>query len=342
MRWSRSALMSLGMLLSAWPLLAAEEMVQCSNGKGDPHLFRAQECQSLVDPTIPAGKQFPESSHDSDPLLDGLPNRGTGKDQGGGRWGGRSAGPDSDKRGTVAKTPGPWLVTEILVPAKGEAAKDYPSSALINGQRYRIGDLVDGGVVKKIDRDQVVLRHENKETVVPFDKTTHPVLTERVGIIPLKRHARGVYLIKVRVNHNQEFEAVLDTSATNLSLPEEVVTWLVRSGSLRQEHQIGKGKAKNVDGNEHETRRFRIASLKVGDLELKGIEADELPTKKEQATGTKQGSDSNGESEKSGKDDNDTVFDPEALTHPRFGIKVLERLGRWRIDHRSGLLIVER
>ncbi|MBF0261829.1 MAG: aspartyl protease family protein [Magnetococcales bacterium] len=345
-RGKRAMLLALALLITPWPRLTAEEMVQCSDGKGDPQLFRRQECQPLKDPTVPRGKPTADASageRGADQPV-GAPEVGLLPESG--SVGDNPEQAQNSKPKVVTRIPGPWHVTEILVPAKGEADQGYAPSAIINGQRRLVGDTVDGGVVGKIHRDRVVIRHEGRETVVPFDRTTHAAPPGRVGVVPLKRHPSGVYLLKLRINDNPEFEAVLDTGASDLALPPEVVTWLVRTGSLRKEHLLGKGKARLADGSEHDTRYLLLSKLRIGDMELKGVPVIEIPKKQDKSDGAGDKEDKGGQigpgSGEADKKNKEEKIDPEALLQPLFGIKPLERLGRWRIDHGAGQLIVER
>lgn len=340
----RPFLLALGLLAIPWSLLAAEEMVQCSDGKGDPQLFRRQECQPLKDPTVPRPRPTANPAtgeQGNDPPV-GAPE--LGPDPGGPE--GDNPAQAAARPKVVTRIPGPWHVTEILVPSKGEVSKGYAPSAIINGRHILLGETVDGGVVGSIARDRVVIRHEGRETVVRFDQTTHAAPPGRVGVVPLKRTASGLYLVKLRINDNPEFEAVVDTGASDLALPAEVIRWLVRTGSLRQEHLIGKGKAVIAEGSEHDTRHLLLTRLRIGDMELKGVPVIELPEKKEKS---EDGGDKGdkaakpalgpGEADKKSKEEK---IDPDALLRPLFGIKTLERLGRWRIDQGAGQLIVER
>ncbi|MBF0271276.1 MAG: retroviral-like aspartic protease family protein [Magnetococcales bacterium] len=356
--------MTLCALLNTAPVGATEEIIQCSDGKGgDPALFRKGECQPVGDPTVPPGQRShgsAASSRGADPELDDLRKnldeiKKKMTDLGEvGRYEIHPVGKDETIR---TATPGPWKVSQILVPTAGEDVRGFVKSALINGYRYRLGEQVDGGVVREIARDRVIMAHDGRETVVPFDKLTHATLFGRVGVVPLKRDPSGIYLINVRINNNQEIEAVLDTGSSNLALPEDVVSWLVRSGTLKKSDLIGTAKSRIADGSMIDSTVFKVASLRVGDMELKDVEGFSLPPQKKDKESEKEKNkdkDKDKDKEKSpdispkagdpdssgsGKED---LLDISALNRPLFGIQDLKRLGRWRIDHLSDQLIVER
>ncbi|MBF0189711.1 MAG: retroviral-like aspartic protease family protein [Magnetococcales bacterium] len=349
--------------LNTVPLVAGEPIVQCSDGKGgDPSLFRRDECQVVGDPTVPdgarasgmaAGKQAEDSDlNDLKKELDAIKKKMIDLGEVG-RYEINPVGRDEE---FMLSTPGPWKVSQILVPAEGEErVRSFEKSALINGYRYRPGERVDGGVVREIARDRVIMAHDGRETVVPFDKLTHATQFGQVGAVPLKRDPSGLYLLKVRINNNQEIEAVLDTGSSMLALPEDVVSWLVRSGTLKKSDLVGKAKSRIADGSVVDSSVFKIASLRVGDMELKDVEGLSLPARKKDKESEKEkGKDQDKDREKSpdasskagdpdasgnGKED---ILDRDALNRPLFGIQDLKRLGRWRIDHVNDRLIVER
>ncbi|MBF0627344.1 MAG: clan AA aspartic protease [Magnetococcales bacterium] len=372
MRWRFIAPVVVLNILPCW---VQAEVLQCSDGKGDATIFRKGECQTLEDPTVPSGA--PSSSPASAAA-------GTGKRVKGGDLpdvealkkefedvkrklldirdvGRHEINPVKKEEELRLTSPGPWMVSETLVPAAGEEVRGFEKSALINGHRYRLGERVDGGVIKEIARDRVVMLHDNKETVVPFNKITHPTLYGRVGTVPLTRHANGMYTLKVRINNNQEIEAMLDTGATALALPEDVVTWLLRSGTLKKSDLLGGVKAITADGSVIDSDAVQIASLRVGDMEIKDVRGLVIPASgnkgKSDSGDKKKQNDSEKEREKGdkkNKDDDqndgkeassekkpDRKWIDKIVVQPLFGINELKRLGKWRIDHFNDQLIVE-
>ncbi|MBF0212901.1 MAG: retroviral-like aspartic protease family protein [Magnetococcales bacterium] len=361
---------ALCVLSSAASLGAGQEIVQCSDGKGDPTIFRKGECQSVDDPTVPSGQRAPgapgarSGGGAGEPELDALKKEfeEVKKKLSDLRDVGRHEINPAQKDEVKYLNPGPWRVSQILVPAEGEDVRGFVKTAVINGYRYRLGERVDGGVLKEIARDRVVMLHEGKETVVPFNKLTHASVYGRVGSVPLIRHPSGVYFLKMRINNNQEIEAILDTGASSLVLPEDVLYWLLRTGSLKKSDSLGMTKATIADGSQIDAEVFKIASLRVGDIELKEVKALSLPSSgKEKESGKNndkskeksQGKDSdkkdkNKDSDRKSDDPENSSGRPDRkpldaamLTHPLFGIDDLKRLGKWRIDHINDQLIIE-
>ncbi|MEO5333088.1 MAG: hypothetical protein H7839_13795 [Magnetococcus sp. YQC-5] len=185
----------------SWPLIvtvlhAEEEIVQCVQKHGPPTIYRKAECQTLDDPTVPAGHEShsgakTDSGSQSDSgaksesktkddekskKLDLLQaeveeiKQGLAKNQDVVR---HNTNTNKGDATPSSGTAGPWKLTMTLVPASGEKVKDTEKRAVINGFRYRQGEQADGGVIKEIARDRVIMLHHGKETVVLFDKTTH-------------------------------------------------------------------------------------------------------------------------------------------------------------------------
>ncbi|MBF0340696.1 MAG: retroviral-like aspartic protease family protein [Magnetococcales bacterium] len=370
-------------LLSGAELHAADEMVQCADGKGDPTFFRKGECRSLDDPTVPTGKPAPGATSPGatspGSTSPGATSPGStspdATSPGSTSPGATSPGSTSPGAKAEAKDPdegrseinpasgeqylqefslGPWRVSQILVPALGEDVRGFEKSALINGYRYRVGERVDGGVIREISRDRVVMVHDGKETVVPFDRLTHASQYGRVGAIPLTRDPDGLYTLKIRINNGHEIEAIVDTGASRLTLPEDVVSWLRRSNTLKESDFIGKANVSFADGSQRETKVFKVASVRVGDMELKDVEAVSVPaegkesdagkekeTGKDKDKGKDKSRSKSGSKEKAGSEP-DKGMDLSVLNRPLFGIQELKRLGKWRIDHVNDQLIVER
>ncbi|MBF0126489.1 MAG: aspartyl protease family protein [Magnetococcales bacterium] len=241
---------------------------------------------------------------------------------------------------TPLGSPGPWSVSQILVPARGAADRGDESFAMINGYRYRLGERVDGGgVVKGIASDRVIMLHGNREYVVPFNKKTHALVAGQLGVVPLTKEKSGTYRLKLRINNNQEIDAVLDTGSSTVLLPEDVVTWLRRSGTLKPQDFMGKVKAVIADGSIVDGRRFMIRYLRVGDMELRDVEGVELASEKKEE---KKSNDDKGSKDNQDPGKDESKPDILEVKQPLFGINALTKLGRWRIDHQNDQLIVDR
>ncbi len=237
--------------------------------------------------------------------------------------------------------PGPWRVTQILVPAQGVGGKSMPMSATINGVRYRVGERVDGGgVVKGIQRDRVIMLHDGRDYEVLFHKKPHAVMAGRVGVVPLKRSFGDAYIVKIRINNNMEIDAILDTGASVVSLPEDVVLWLRRTGTLKPDDYLGKSKVSIADGSVKDSKEYLIRYLRVGDMEVRNVIALEILGEKGEGKDKDDKKDTDKKDDKPKKEEEKP--DVLEVRHVLLGINVLKELGRWRIDHANDLLIVER
>ena len=98
--------------------------------------------------------------------------------------------------------------------------------------------------------------------------------------LPLERQG-GIYVLPVLINNVITLKFVLDSGASEVSIPADVAGTLVRAGTVRKEDFLGKQTYVMADGSEVPSQRFRIRSLKVGDLELRDVTAGIAPPKGE-------------------------------------------------------------
>ncbi|MBF0462135.1 MAG: hypothetical protein HQL87_12140 [Magnetococcales bacterium] len=123
---------------------AADELYRCAGEGEPPRFFPKQACQLAPDPTVPPHPI---------PTLDAVPSPPP-----------------------VVQTPlpsaGPWTVTQLFFAEADAAGHGGQREAIVNRLRVGIGALVDGGRVREITRNTVIMAHAGGETVVPFDRET--------------------------------------------------------------------------------------------------------------------------------------------------------------------------
>jgi clan AA aspartic protease (TIGR02281 family) len=81
--------------------------------------------------------------------------------------------------------------------------------------------------------------------------------------IPMKSES-GIYVIPVLINNAITLDFVVDSGASDVSIPADVVTTLMRTGTLRQSDFLDQKTYKLADGSTVPSQTFRIRSLKVG------------------------------------------------------------------------------
>ena len=83
----------------------------------------------------------------------------------------------------------------------------------------------------------------------------------------------GVYQVPIRINDTITLDAIVDSGATDVGIPADVVLTLIRSKTISSEDFIGTQTYMLADGSEVPSQRFMIKSLKVGNKTLEKVVA---------------------------------------------------------------------
>jgi hypothetical protein len=83
----------------------------------------------------------------------------------------------------------------------------------------------------------------------------------------------GVYVVPVRFNDVITLDAIVDSGASDLSIPADIVSTLIRAKTVTNEDFLGKQTYVLADGSKVPSQQFRIRSLKVGDKTLENVVA---------------------------------------------------------------------
>jgi predicted aspartyl protease len=83
----------------------------------------------------------------------------------------------------------------------------------------------------------------------------------------------GTYVIPVLINNTITLKFAIDSGASDVSIPADVASTLVRSGTITSSDFIGNQTFQLADGSTVPSAEFRIRSLKVGNLELQNVTA---------------------------------------------------------------------
>ena len=122
--------------------------------------------------------------------------------------------------------------------------------------------------------------------------------------IPLQKK-NGVFVLSMTVNDAVPVEFVLDSGATDVAIPADIVASLKRQNAIADSDFIGQQTYLLADGSQKIARTFRIRSLSLGAFHLNDV------------TGS--------------------VSDGPAL----LGQSFLNRLGKWSIDNSKPALIIQ-
>jgi hypothetical protein len=84
-------------------------------------------------------------------------------------------------------------------------------------------------------------------------------------------HAHGTLQVPVVVNGRISLNFTIDSGATDVSIPASVFSTLTRNGTVSPQDYPDKRMYKLADGSGEISQRFRIRSLRVGNLEVRDV-----------------------------------------------------------------------
>src|SRR5271166_3464262 len=80
--------------------------------------------------------------------------------------------------------------------------------------------------------------------------------------IQLERQG-GIYMLPVRINGSITLPFVLDTGASDVSIPADVFLTLTRTGTVKASDFVGTETYTLADGSEQESKRFLLHEVRV-------------------------------------------------------------------------------
>ncbi|HEY1796786.1 MAG TPA: retropepsin-like aspartic protease [Stellaceae bacterium] len=98
------------------------------------------------------------------------------------------------------------------------------------------------------------------------------------GVIAVKmKKTGGTFEVPVRINNAVTLDFTVDSGAADVMIPANVVSALIKSGTLKQEDYVGGQTFTLADGSKLPSVRFKLASLRVGDQTLTDVVASVAP-----------------------------------------------------------------
>lgn len=102
--------------------------------------------------------------------------------------------------------------------------------------------------------------------------------TPGAAAVPMKKEG-GTYVVPVLINNAITLDFIVDSGASDVTIPEDVVSTLIRTGTIRDTDFIGEKTYVLADGSRVKSKTFRIRSLKVGDRILENVAGSVASTK---------------------------------------------------------------
>jgi hypothetical protein len=83
----------------------------------------------------------------------------------------------------------------------------------------------------------------------------------------------GVYVVPIRFNDTITLTAIVDSGAADVSVPADIVSTLIRTGTITADDFLGQQTYVLADGSKVPSQQFRIRTLKVGNKKLENVRA---------------------------------------------------------------------
>ncbi len=94
--------------------------------------------------------------------------------------------------------------------------------------------------------------------------------------IPL-RSAEGLYIVTAEINRSVRLDFLVDTGATVVTLPANVIEILIGNGTLTPNDVLGSGTAELADRSIYRTAGFRLREVQVGNVVARNVTAIASP-----------------------------------------------------------------
>jgi len=88
--------------------------------------------------------------------------------------------------------------------------------------------------------------------------------------VPLKKRG-GTFEVSILVNEALTLNFFVDSGATDVSMPADVVTTLMQTGTLRETDFLGEKTYVLADGSRKPSKTFCISSMKIGDRVVENV-----------------------------------------------------------------------
>jgi clan AA aspartic protease (TIGR02281 family) len=91
------------------------------------------------------------------------------------------------------------------------------------------------------------------------------------SVIPMQKQEGGTFAVPATINGQIKIAFMLDSGASDVSLPADVVLTLYRTGTITQDDFLGQQTYVMADGSQLPSVRFRIRSLRVGNKTVENV-----------------------------------------------------------------------
>jgi predicted aspartyl protease len=133
----------------------------------------------------------------------------------------------------------------------------------------RMGEALVGGQFVQSRRLTVALR---KAATALLEENAEAILSKGQALVSGKLDQAHSFLF-VDVHRAITLDAVVDSGASDVSVPADIVSTLIRTKTVTQDDFLGKQTYVLADGSKVPSQQFRIRSLKVGHKTIENVVA---------------------------------------------------------------------
>jgi clan AA aspartic protease (TIGR02281 family) len=156
----------------------------------------------------------------------------------------------------------------VLVRAQ-EICRKYGKAAAIDSERY--GVVLPGGSIDEMSFSCRTVEQSPRASIPDATSDLSPVLSEsNHGEVRLVSE-NGVFSVPVVINRAITLNFLVDSGASDVAIPKDVVLTLLRTGTLNDSDFFGRAVYRLADGSLIPSMRFRIRSLRVGSFEVNNV-----------------------------------------------------------------------
>ena len=107
---------------------------------------------------------------------------------------------------------------------------------------------------------------------IPASSASTPTPSPHNKTVPMVMEG-GVYTVPVLINNAITLHFIVDSGASDVTIPSDVVSTLIRAGTITSTDFTGTQQYTLADGSTVKSNTFRIKSLKVGDIVIESVTA---------------------------------------------------------------------
>jgi clan AA aspartic protease (TIGR02281 family) len=106
-----------------------------------------------------------------------------------------------------------------------------------------------------------------------------PAKNTRGTAIQMESRGNGLFTVPVLINNILPLDFMVDSGASDVSIPLDVMLTLMRTGTVSEADYLGEEDYVLADGSTSKSMRFRIKSLKIGGKVVENVTASTAPVK---------------------------------------------------------------